>query len=355
MHLKDALECAKQRQLLATDQEVVSSLRELNHIMLTPAARHRIEKMWHALLSSDASPKGSFLHIDEVSKKIFYRAKRSYVYDFEKFLNEIDLPIPQVIIEARLVITHKNFEESFGAQWSSLYNRRASIKHGIEFIGSGPLTDINNNPQPQQLASLMDWALNFFPDSALCGRTIKVPLVFGGNDLTTKRLNLVLNAAESRDELKTILKPRIITNHGEEAEILVGQNVPIETVVKETIEGSLRDIDTASYRDVGVKLRVKPFVLSDHASIFMDIYIENSKQVPEGKFPLINTTRSKNRVILKNGQTTMISGLIEDSSKDASTHMPFISKIPLLGWFFKGHRKSVSDSQMLIFITPTLL
>lgn len=350
-----ALEFAKHEVEVRGVRDFEKKITCMNNVTLTESFKQRIEKMWQDITGKDHDNPGFYITFDEGSKKIFYRGRAYHVSDFELYLKEIDIEIPQVKIEARLVIANKDFEESWGMQWSNVYNRRASINRGVEAVGSGPLENISNNPGQQSLGNLMDWAFNFFPDAGIATRNIHIPFVFGGNDLNTKRLNLVLSAAENRDELKTILKPSILTNHGEEAEILVGESVPVETIVKETIEGSLRDISTARYIDVGTKLKVKPFVSPNKKNIFLDIYVENSSQTTPGKFPLITTTRSTSKVILKNGQTTMIGGLIENTKKSERSQLPFISEIPVLGWLFKGYRKEVVDHQLLIFITPTIV
>jgi len=69
----------------------------------------------------------------------------------------------------------------------------------------------------------------------------------------------------------------------------------------------------------------------------------------------VQTARSKNKVLLKSGQTTLIGGLITKGEEDVRTGIPLIQEIPILGWLFKGKRKKKIDKQLLIFITPTLI
>jgi Type II secretory pathway, component PulD len=267
--------------------------------------------------------------------------------------------VPQVQIEARFICAEKGFEENIGFQWSGIYNRRASINRGVDIVGGGrPLSDISNNPKPQSEAGLVDWALNLVPAPA--ARGLRLPFVFGGSDLNTKRLNLLLNAAEDRSEIKTILQPTVLTNDREPAEILVGENVPIETIVEESVEGRLRNVKTASYKDIGIQLKVKPIVSPDKRSVILDIFIENSHQsealTPEQtSYPVIRTTRSHTTVRLQSKQTTMISGLIKDVKEGNKTKVPWLGSIPIIGWLFKGSRKRRQEMQLLIFITPTVI
>jgi type IV pilus assembly protein PilQ len=318
----------------------------------------QLEKMWLNIVGEMAQKPGFYFICDEQSKKVFFRGYGEYVTEYKRFLNEIDVNIPQIKIEARFVCAEKGFEEALGFQWSGVYNRRASVGRGWNVIGGGTLSDIKNSPAAQSSSSLIDWALNMLPSPDEIANNVKIPFVFGGSDLNTKRLNLVLNAAENRSEIKTLLKPSVLTNNKETAEILVGESIPIETIVEESVEGRLRNVTTAQYKDVGIQLKVRPIVAPDTKSVFIDIFIENSQEGTKAAgatYSPITTTRSKSRVLLKSGQTTLISGLIKNIDRDERTSMPGISKIPVLGWLFKGKRKKVDDKQLMIFITPTIV
>lgn len=333
----------------------------LTHVRWNETQKMQIEKMWQGIVGEFFGKDGYYIVFDESNNKIFFRGKKHQVDQFKKYLTEIDIKVPQVKIEARFVCADKGFEENVGFQWSGIYNRRASVKRGFNFIGGGkPLSDINNSPTAQSQDSLIDWVLNLLPTPDSAAKNIRIPFIFGGSDLNTKRLNLVLNAAENRNEIKTILKPTVLTNNKEEAEILVGENVPIETIVEESVEGRLRNVRTANYKDIGIQLKVRPVVTSDCKEIFLDIFVENSLQsssvtTDKTTYPIITTTRTRNKVLLQSGETTMISGLIKNITSKYKTQTPLLSEIPVLGWLFKGSRKKIEDVQLLIFITPSVV
>lgn len=328
---------------------------QLQHASLSESHKLRIEAMWQHICKKKGAGSGAYLIFDDESRQIFVRGTMQQLRAFNAYIKMIDVKRLQVKIEARVVMVCSDFEESYGLQWSNLFNRRACIDGGFEVVGSGPLEDIQNQPKPQTCAGLTDWVLNLFPPAATVCRTLHLPLVFGGSDLETKRLNIVLNAAEAKGDLKTILKPSLLVANNEEAEMLVGNRVPIETIIKENIEGSLRDITTATYIDVGTKLKVKPTISSDATSIFLDIYVENScLKGCSGKFPIIRTTRAHNRVVLQSGQTTLIGGLIEQDRTKERTLVPILGDIPVLGLLFQGLRRMKREAQLLIFLTPTM-
>lgn len=352
--LEKAKKVLKKRAHERWESGLVSAKVTLEHIQMSQSVMLRIEKMWEHIISGKRSV-GHYILCEEASRQVFMRGTKKHVQALQAFLHDIDVSLPQVVIDARIVLATKDFERSWGLQWSHLFNRRSSVCNDFEIVGSGPLEDIRNCPKQQSKCNLFDWALNLFPPTALASRTLALPLVFGGSDLDTKRLNIVLNAAENQGDVQTLLKPSLLTAHKEPAEILVGSRVPIQTVVKETIDGTLRDITTATYIDVGTKLKIKPIISPNRKQVFLDIYVENSCLNGRcGNFPIIRTTRAHNRVVLGSGQTTLIGGLIESNTNDENNALPLLGQIPLFGWLFKGVRKVKKESQMLIFLTPKI-
>ena len=358
MKLQDAIPILKLRKNEMRDSNLISGFMTIYNAKWTESFKLRVEKMWYGVISNTTNKKGYYLVFDDESKKIFFKGDKEEVLDFKKYLKQIDERVPQVRIEARIVIAAKDFEESFGLQASGVYNRSSSISHGWNFAGFGPVT--TGGQGDIKPANLMDWSLNLIPD--LASKFLNFPAIFGGKDLNSKRLNLVLNAAENKSEIETILKPTLFVNSGEPAEILVGQEVPIETSVQESIQNTLRNINTISYKDLGMKLRVKPVVTPDKKSVFIDIYVENSyikdfssSQSFDAKSSIIVVTKSKSRVVLKSGQTTLIGGLISDEKRKTKKGIPILQEIPVLRWFFSGRRKIKSDDQLMIFITPTIV
>lgn len=337
------------------------------HAKWDDAFKKRVEHLWQGVVGNKTAKDGVYVMFDDASKKLFFRAKRQQVDDFTEYLKEIDQPIAQVKIEGRVIIANKDFDENFGIQWSGIYDRRSSVKH-FDFFGLGSAATMAENVATGGLfKELIGWSLNFLPTGMVTSGGLNLPIVFGGPDLSTKRLNLLLNAAETRNEIKTILKPSLLVNSQECAEILVGEQLPQETRVDETIEGKLTNVTTTQYKDIGMKIKVQPAVSPDNNGVFLDVYVENSTVVPQtlaggqtvnngGLFTYtIETSRSKNRVLLRSGQTTLISGLIVKSEQRMKTGIPYLQDVPVLGWLFKGSRKHLVDKQILIFITPTVV
>lgn len=326
--------------------------------------KKRIEKLWKDILGDQAEKNGNYLTFDDQNKKVFFKGDKDLIKDFKKILSEIDIKVPQVRIDARVVIAQKDFEETIGIQWSGIYDRSSTMGKSWNIAGAG----IGEKTAGDGFKDLMNWSLNLLPSAASSALPIKVPFIFGRKDITTHRLNLMLNAAENRNEIKTMLKPSLLVKSDETAQIMVGENMPQDIRLQETVEGQPTNITSISYKDIGMQIKVKPTVSPDQERVFLDIFVENSiiKQpsfnrtrtsaTAQSSFNwTIETSRSQNRVILESGQTTLISGLMINTSEINKTGVPLLQEIPVIGLLFQGKRKMMIDKQILIFITPTLI
>lgn len=325
--------------------------------------KKRIEKLWEGMVGEQKGKTKTFLVFDDSSKKIFFRGHASLVDTFKTLLAEIDVPVAQIRLEARVVLANKNFEESLGFQWVGYYDRSASLNH-FDFAALG-----TKAVHATTLGNVSEWSLNMIPTKSPSDAKAKgmgiIPFIFGNKSLDTKRLNIILNAAESKSEIKTILKPTLLVNSEEWAEVLVGEALPVQTKIDESVGANIANVSTTQYKDIGMKLKVRPVVSPGNQKVFLDIFVENS-YVGESKVnvPLadsgvfnytIETSRSKSKVLLNSGQTTLISGLISNYQKNVKTGMPFLKDFPVLGWLFSGSQKVVEDKELLIFITPVVV
>lgn len=361
-------------------QEMVSDLCRNNadivHIFshaITHAKWHetlktRLEKLWKGIEGDTGCQKKETIFFDDFSKKVFVKGYAPAVEAFKKCLQEIDKPIAQVRIEMRFVIADKQFEEAVGVEWSGIYDRRASVKR-MDFAGVG-IGKVNDS-EPDTFANLLSWTLNFIPSSIAgqAAKNISIPLIFGNKTLETKRLNLLLNAAETKHQIKTILKPTLLVEHEEHAEILVGEQLPHQIKLQETVEGQPSNVTTTNYKDIGIKVQLLPSIKNDGERLTLEVFVENSMITKPSSVLLqnsynssrgdynytIKTSRSKSKVMLKSGQTTLISGLLINMQENTESGIPYLKDIPLLGWLFKGSSKMVVEKQLMIFITPTLV
>ncbi len=321
----------------------------------------RLEALWMGIVENGADKDQTYIVFDGESKKILCHGRKAQIKAFKEFVAKIDVQVPQVKIDARIVLASKDFEESLGFDWSGYYDKRALLSHA-DFAGFGAK---KSSADDDFFKNSVNWSMNFVPALSTISSKIpiKLPFIWGNKNFDSNRLNLILQAAETRDQIRTVLKPSILVNNDELAEILVGEQMPHETRIAETVEGQPSNITTTQYKDIGMKVKIKPVVTPGSDSVFLDIFVENSYIArPKFRFDtedkgfnyVIETSRSQNKVLLKSGQTTMIGGLIISTQERVQTGVPFLKDIPVFGLFFQGRRKAVIEKQLLIFITPTI-
>ena len=123
----------------------------------------------------------------------------------------------------------------------------------------------------------LNFALNFYND--VHHHYIEVPFVFGGSDINKRRLNLLLSAAEREESIKVLARPSILSNNNETAEMLVGESLPLQTIIQDTIEGSVRNVTTTNFMETGIHIKVRPSVNIANKTILLDIFVQNKPRI----------------------------------------------------------------------------
>ena len=359
----------------------------IKHARVTDKFVKKVKNAWRSVSGDDGSKKdpNKYLYIDDEEKKVLVRGHPVEVQELYKFLFEIDKPIIQIRIDVILVLAQKSFDFAFGIDWSGIYNRQQTMesRSGTGFWGFGATsTDyptptsstVDNNSNllvnPDNFSVNLFSSLNsLLSDKADIRRIadfIKIPFVFGGPDLNLRRLNLVLNAAETHSKLKIISRPSVLTSNNETAKLLIGQSIPLQTAIEDVTTANTRNITTINFKDTGIVLEVKPTASSDGKSVTLDVFLEDS-QVTSGDTrandqgimtnpPTISVIKAKNNVILKSGQTTIIGGLSGNRNNSASNDIPYLSKLPIIGKvLFKSDFDYNETTERFIFVTPTII
>ncbi len=361
----------------------VSNVFQINHIIINDKLKDLIEKTWNNIVAEKKSLSNIYIDIDR--KKIFCRADVAHIEEFKNFLKEIDKSITQIRIDAIIVFCQKNYNFDFGINWSGIYNRLSTIqlkKTPFGFVGLGGRLD--DFPTPTEPISHKDgnlfvnpenFAINLFtrvfrspnvPDPFQISNTVlTLPLVFGGPDLNLRRLNLLLNAAESESKVKIISRPSIITSDNEVAKILIGSTIPIQATTSDIIAVAVQNVTSINYKDVGIALEVHPTVSPDKKNIRLEIFIEESEVIggttrtnDKGIMqdpPIIDIIKVHNKVNLKNGQTCIIGGLSTCDERKGVNKVPFLNQLPLVGKLFTSSIEFKKEFEQYIFITPTIV
>ncbi|MBI2399446.1 MAG: type II secretion system protein GspD, partial [Deltaproteobacteria bacterium] len=194
------------------------------------------------------------------------------------------------------------------------------------------------------------------------GNLLTVPITRADGttfNLTAPGFAVLFSLSEFKDIVNVLSTPHILTSDNHEAEIMVGENVPfLSSFERQSGTEGQPVIQSIERRDVGIRLRIKPKI-SEGDFVKLDIYQEISAISPTrtgGAADIITTKRSaQTSVVVKNNQTVVIGGLIQNRTTNNVTKVPLLGDIPLIGWLFKSSRDQNQKTNLLVFITPYIV
>ncbi|MCL4492185.1 MAG: type II secretion system secretin GspD [Nitrospirae bacterium] len=180
------------------------------------------------------------------------------------------------------------------------------------------------------------------------------------SDMTVPGLAAIFNLDEFKDAVNVLSTPQILTSDNKEAEILVGENVPFISKRERDITTTNTVLNSIERQDVGIKLKLTPQI-TEGDYVKLDIYQEISSLQQQSDAILINvgptiTKRStKTSVVVRDKQTVVIGGLMQERDEQTTTKVPVLGDIPGLGWLFKSKSTSKKKTNLMVFITPHLV
>ena len=249
---------------------------------------------------------------------------------YRDYISEIP---PQVKIEARILEVRKEVLRELGINWSALLSRAKVLENWS--AGAGVNVGVGSPGSP--VPGLSDTSGGI--------------LTFTYSKGYLNALNLRLSAFERIGKIKALAKPTVVTISGKTAVIKQGQEIPYQT----TIVAGGGAAANILFKEAVLKLEVTP-IISPDGRILMDIVITQDTpgvETPVG--PAINTKQVSTKVIVKDGDTVVIGGIIDTLDRKTTEGVAGLVRIPILKWLFGQETKELQDIELLIFITPTIL
>ncbi len=281
--------------------------------------------------ASIMSQRGSVV-VDRRTNTLIIKELPAVINTVIAVIENLDIPEPQVIIEARIIETTKRFSSTLGIDWG--FNALADPAHGNTTGLVFP-----NNVDASGGVQLLTGGRNGFLDISL------------GNVLNTFRLDAVLQAAENEGLINILSAPKIATLNNERASIQSGLQIPIQTIANNTV--------SIQFINATLRLDVTPHVTAA-GTVLMDIDIQ--KREPQLAFAVvgasnapISTKDARTRVIVRDGGTTVIGGIYKVTSDQGEDRVPGLSNVPILKHLFKNKRRNDENEELLIFITPRVV
>lgn len=312
---------------LRARQQVVESAKEMgdittNYLQVNYAQAAKlatkIEKM--------KSPKGK-VTVDDRTNLILYSDYPSFIQSARELLSKLDLPTPQVLIEARIVQLDVTAVRDLGVQWS-----------------------FNTNTVPD--TRLPNYDGNFLINHAVAASSL---MGFGFAQIIGQnlyRLDIAISAAEQAGKGKIVSAPRVLTLDNIEATIVQGQQIPYRKLNE-------FGVVSTEFKDATLELKVTPHITPDQ-KVRLEIkakkeQVDFASQIGTDNAPPINTRRVATELLVADSDTVVIGGVIEDTESKVENRTPGLSQVPILSSLFKNQKYRKTKNELLIFISPRIV
>ncbi|MGD8539257.1 MAG: type IV pilus secretin PilQ [Candidatus Aminicenantes bacterium] len=300
------------------------------------------------LLRSKMSERGEMI-VDERTNTLIITEVRDSMEVLERLINVFDTATPQVSIEARIVEATSTFIRNLGVQWGfrgindPFYGNQTSLQFPNRTLVDGALI-------PQGITTkgvggpLGGYGINLPAPAFTTAMGLSM-----ANVLDTFRIDMALTALETSGEGRIISAPKVTTQNNQEAEIIQGRQIPVQTVANFTV--------TTRYVNAALELRATPQITAE-GTIIMYIELRNNAadfaNLVNG-IPPITTQSAQTTVMVPNGGTTVIGGIYRTEDSITREKVPLLHKIPILGNLFKSFARTKQTRELLIFITPRII
>jgi type IV pilus assembly protein PilQ len=289
------------------------------------------------------SPRGT-VTVDQRTNALLIRDTAKQLREIRELIEQLDIPIRQVLIESRIVIANNDFAKDLGARFGVTKEATSSnglISNAVTSGSLGATTTYLNNEPPFALDDRLNVNLPVDkPAGRIALALAKLP--FG------TLIDLELSAMQEEGKGEVISSPRVITSNQHTAVINQGTEIPYQ-------EASSSGATTVSFKEAVLKLEVTPQITPDD-QIVMDLVVKKDEvgDIFEG-IPSIDTRSVETQVLVDNGETVVLGGVFEQTTLNGSTRVPFFGDLPYVGFLFKQTTSSDRQKELLIFVTPKIL
>jgi len=254
-------------------------------------------------------------------------APPEYKQNVVDLIEMLDKPGRQVLISAVVAEVSSDDALSFGLRWSSQTITPTNADNSIS-LGTTAQGTRNN------------WATSLFDTSVLNANA---------------NLNVLLQALNEKQAVRILSEPKVFTADNQETSFFDGQDVSVPTSSNTSSNGTVTQ--TFDYRAVGLQLRARPRItVKGDVDLRVDLQLSSIAPGagPNGSF-IFDRRQTTTQLIVRDGQTVVISGLLRNELTDIVRKVPLLGDIPLLGWIFKSKDKEARNTELLIFITPVVV
>jgi len=293
---------------------------------------------------------------DERTNKLIVRDFPYKMEEFEELISAFDSKTRQVIIEAKVVEVTLNDDFAFGISWERIFT--TSTKD-IQFLGSFPFTAPSGTSGNYGKFSIGTWKRGFYTDEQTSDEA------WSAGSLDPRQTQQILTFLKSIGRVKIISSPHIAVCNNEEAKIMVGTRQPYATSTISQSETTATTSWSAEFVDLGVTLTVTPTI---NKSGFVKMHIKPEVSTLTGwfeiqdeagtaqiKLPEVDTSNAETDVLIQDGRTIIIAGLIKDREYKKERKFPLLGDIPVVGNLFKSKSTGTEVKELVVFLTPHII
>jgi len=290
--------------------------------------------------------------VDERTNSIIITDTTDRIEAFKRLVDQIDIPIRQVMIEARIVIANTDFERELGVRWGGIgYNENKN--RIIDFAGSREGLDDTGGTSPR------DWFVSNPADNKsfdmneadAVNLAVSNPYASAAIGVLTDNtyLDLELSALENSGYAEIVSQPKVITSDKQLAIIKSGKEIGF-------LETAPSGGTTTGFREAVLKLEVTPQITPDNRIIMdLNVWKDSVANVEVSGRPTLDITRLQTKVLVNNAQTVVLGGVFSVEGNKTENKVPVLGDIPYLGRLFKKTVDNQFKTELLIFVTPKLI
>jgi type IV pilus assembly protein PilQ len=272
--------------------------------------------------------------VDTRNNQLIITDTKEKIRKAKEIISKIDQVTPQVIIEARIVEANDNFSRRVGVTWSAqsedVYRSDLGGNYSYNsvvntpFIGGGEEGGTEN-------PSTFNFSFERLPSMG-----------------TPFLLDATLRAMETDQVLKIISTPKIVTLDNKEATITQGVEWPYQNVEDDDVE--------TEFKEINLTLKVTPHITPDkRVSLEINLTKDDIQEITAGGEPALSTNEAQTELLIDNGQTIVIGGIVKRTESNATAGLPILKDIPGIGWLFSAKQDEVVKRELLIFMTPNIV
>jgi type IV pilus assembly protein PilQ len=304
------------------------------------------------------SDRGS-VAIDDRTNTLLLQDTADRLADIRRLVQNLDIPVRQVLIEARIVIVNDDFSRELGMRFgASVISNSYGGSNGLAYVGATGLDSVPGESGPTigagqtnsgqvQTPSVNDRYMVNLPIANPAGRLALTLLD------SNYVVDLEITAAQNEGRGEVVSAPRVITSNGKEAVIEQGTEIPYQ-------ESSSSGATTTQFKKAVLSLKVTPQITPDDR-IILDLTVSKDNvgqlvaSATGGQVPSIDTRTITTQVLVNDGQTVVLGGILETEKRETVNKVPWLGDVPGLGILFRSKSKTDNKDELLIFVTPKIL